>query len=220
MLGTRGRDHSHRCLLLSLCLSVCLCARERDRQSQCAFSVVALGSAPLRPRPWACLVLCLATLCVCVNVPVYAHKWVSVFLYGCVRPTALCSRGGHGPACVCLCPCVCVRLRLSSFSWHGRGLLPLSPTHTHTCCVRWGGRRRRESAGWLKHHQQRVHCVGEKGPLGAVWMRRLRHAWGGHREREREREREGRVLRRQGGCLVCLPWRPSSTMRSKSARRI
>jgi hypothetical protein len=118
---------------------------------------------------------------------VYAHKWVSVFLCGCVRPTSLCRCGGHGPACVCLCPCVCVRPRLSSFSWHRRG--PLSPSLSHTlihivCGGAGGGTE--SQLGRLKQQQQRVHCqcVGDKGPLGAVWMRRLRHAWGGHSERE------------------------------------
>jgi hypothetical protein len=214
MLGARGRGHSHRCLLLSLSLSVCVCAKERDRQSQCTFSVVALGPAPLRPRPWACVVPGTVpghALCVC---PCACVCYVSVFLCGCVRPTSLCRHGGHGPACVCLCPCVCVRPRLSSFSWHGRG--PLSPslphTLTHAVCGEAGGGIEGQ-LGRLK--QQRVHCVGDKGPLGAVWMRRLRHAWGGHSEREGG----GRVLRRQGGCRVCLSWRPSSTMRSKSARR-
>jgi hypothetical protein len=70
MQDTRGRGHSRRCLLLSLCLSACVCAKERDRQSQCAFSVVALGPAPLRPRPCACVVPGTVpgrALCVCLG---------------------------------------------------------------------------------------------------------------------------------------------------------
>jgi hypothetical protein len=151
MQGTRGRGHSRRCLLLSLSLSVCVCAKERDRQSQCAFSVVALGPAPLRPRPWACVVpgtvpgqwprcLCVSR-CLCMRTSGCLSSCAAV----CGQPLSA-AGGEHGPTCVCLCPCVCVRLRLSSFSWHGRGPLPLSPTHTHTCRVRWGGRRHRESA--------------------------------------------------------------------------
>jgi hypothetical protein len=203
MQGTRGRGHSHRCLLPSLSLSVCVCAKERDRQSQCTFAVVALGPAPLRPRPCACVVpgtVPCHAVCVCVYVPVYAHKWVSVFLCGCVRPTALCRRGGHGPACVCLCPCVCVRLRLSSFSLHGRGLLSPSLPHTliHAACGGASGGIE-SHLGRLKQQQQRVHCVGDKGPLGALWMRRLRHAWGGHSERE-----GGARAAASGGRAVCV----------------
>jgi hypothetical protein len=208
MQGTRGRGHSHRCLLLSLSLCLSVSVRERGTGS---LSVLfpSLHLAPPHcdrvPVRASCLVLCLATLCVCVHVPVYAM---------CLSSCAAVCGQPLSAACVCLCPCVCVRPRLSSFSWHGRG--PLSPSlpHTliHAACGGAGGGIEGQQ-GRLK--QQRVHCVGEKGPLGAVWMRRLRHAWGGHSERERER----RVLQRQGGCRVCLPWRPSSTMRSKSARR-
>jgi hypothetical protein len=118
-----------------------------------------------------CVSRYLCILCVCLPVRLCA---------------ALCRRGGHGPACVCLRPCVCVHLRLSSFSWHGRGPLYLSLSHalTHAVCGGAGGGINSQ-LGRLQHQQQRVHRVGEKGPLGAVRMRRLRHAWGGHSERER-----------------------------------
>jgi hypothetical protein len=71
LLRTRGRGHSHRCLLrhLSLCLSVCV--RKRGTGSlrlsvyffrRCTW-VPHCDRVPVRA---SCLVLCLATLCVCV----------------------------------------------------------------------------------------------------------------------------------------------------------
>jgi hypothetical protein len=150
MLGTSGRGHSHRCLLLSLCLSVSVCAKKRDRQSQCAFSVVALGPAPLRPRPWACVVPGTVpghAVCVCQCACVCAQVGVCL-------PVRLCAANRSLPpwgARACLCVPVPVRVRASptlffllAWAW---APLSLSPTHTHPCRVRWGGRRHRGSAG-------------------------------------------------------------------------
>jgi hypothetical protein len=140
------------------------------------------------PGRASCLVLCLATLCVCVNVPVYAHKWVSVFLYGCVRPTAL---GGTGlPVCACARACACVSDSLLSLGMGAGPSLSLPHTLTHDVCGGAGGGTE-SKLGRLKHQQQRVHWLGDKGPLGAV--RRLRHAWGGHREREARAAASGGV---------------------------
>jgi hypothetical protein len=218
---------------VSLSVRVCLCLCEREGQAvlvcffrRCTWPCPTATASLCVRRAWYCAWP--RCVCVCLGACVC---YVSVFLCGCVRVGVLptfrlcacwCSANlslpwGHGPACVYLRPCVCVHLRLSSFSWHGRG--PLCPSLPHTlmlaACGGAGGDTEGQ-LGRLKQQQQRVHCVGDKGPMGAVWMRRLRHAWGGHSERERER---GACRGVRGACRVCLPWRPSSTMRSKSARR-
>jgi hypothetical protein len=165
-----------------LSLSVCVCAKERDRQSQCAFSVVALGPAPLRPRPCACIVPGTVpghAQCVCLGACVCAQVGVCLPVRQCAANLSLL------PMCACARVCACVSDSLLSLGM-GAGLsLSLPHTLIHAACGGAGGGVESQ-LGRLEQQQQRVHCVGDKGPLGALWMRRLRHAWGGHSERERE----------------------------------
>jgi hypothetical protein len=143
MLRTRGRGHSQRCLLLSLCLSVCVCARERDRQSQRAFSVVALGPTPLRPRPWACVVPGTVpghALCVCQCARVCAQVGVCLPVRLCAANLSLPPWGARARLCV---P-VPVRVRASptlffllAWAW---APLSLSLSHTNSYMLRAVGR--------------------------------------------------------------------------------
>jgi hypothetical protein len=71
----------------SSCLSLCLSVSVRKRGTgSLSVPFPSLHLAPPQcdrvPVRASCLVLCLATLCVCVLVPVDAHKWVSVFVCG------------------------------------------------------------------------------------------------------------------------------------------
>jgi hypothetical protein len=131
MQGTRGRGHSQRCLLLSLSIFLSLCEREGQVVAvfffrRCTWPRPTAAASLYVRRAWYCA----WPRCVCVNVPVYAYKWVSVFLCGCVRLSA--AVGGTGlPVCACARVCACVSDSLLSLGV-GVGLpLPLSHTHSH-----------------------------------------------------------------------------------------
>jgi hypothetical protein len=185
-LRTRYCAHVFACVHASVCVRVCAC----------------VGAC-------VCLFVCARTsvfLCLCVRL--------SVSVCAADPTTSLFPMGGTGtPVCVCVCVCVCISVLFSPSPVCVciRASACLSLCLSHTVCS--GGEWQHREAGQAAAACALCGmCVGEKRPLGAVWMRRLRHAWGGHSERERG------VLRRQGGgCPV--PWRPSSTMRKKYARR-
>jgi hypothetical protein len=133
-------------------------------------------------RAWYCAWPC----CVCVSrcLCMRTSGCLSFCAAVCGQPLSAAMGGTGPPVCACARACACVPDSLLSLGMGVGPSLPLSLPHTliHAVCGRAGGGIEGQ-LGRLK--QQRVHCVGEEGPLGAARMRRLRHAWGGHSERER-----------------------------------
>jgi hypothetical protein len=205
---------------LSLCLSVSV---RKKGTGSLSVLLPSLHLAPPHcdrvPVRASCLVLCLATLCVCLGACVCEQVGVCPPVQLCAANRSLPPWGAR--ACLCVPVPVCVRASptlffLLAWAW---APLSLSLPHIliHAACGGAGGGIESQ-LGRHKQQQQRVHCVGDKVPLGAVWMRRLRHAWGGHSERERRR----RVLRRQGGvpCVSAMATKFNSAQQISKTKLI